>query len=81
MRREFNARELRRMRREMRSAEHTFSVTLLPREGLRAAQTLRMARQLYGNGEAGHMYVAPFGVANGDRVGELMDIAVMGRAS
>ncbi len=81
IRREFNSRQLRRLKREMRSAERTFSVALLPREALRAAQTLRMARQLYGNGEVGHMYVATFGVANGERVGELMDIAVMGRAS
>jgi len=77
--RKFNSRELRRLRREMRSAERALSQSLMPMEAMRAAHTLRMARQLYGDGSAGHMYVAPFGVSSGDRIGELMDISVIGR--
>lgn len=53
IRKRHNAREMRRLRRKMRGAERRLDVQLDPAEALRAANTLGLARKIFGDGARG----------------------------
>lgn len=77
IRKRHNAREMRRLRREMRGAERRLDVRLDPAEALRAANTLGLARKIFGDGQLGGMWVAPFGRWEGEPVQCIDDMAAL----